>query len=270
MHVLEYQTALKVTQDALMDTIRLGLGYRIPMADLTALVALNSAGVRNKALAYVTSVTNVFMLDKNSVAVVDGSTILAPTDVGAGAGRWLKQTSTILDPAGVALSEVATGYVKRVMLWSGEFTEDIWKARILNQRPSVVLQFGGETKDIESNQRGNLTRKQYHFSVWGVSQNLRPDLEAETGSPFAADSDDPGVIRIMGDLEYLLDGLNGTEMLVDGIDFLMMEAAQPGVENYDGREYIWTAALDVRVTVGKLNTTVLPITSIFVQDQQVK
>lgn len=269
MGILTYPTALQVVQDSLMDLIRLGLGYRIPVADLTALIAINSAGVRNKQPAYVTSVTNVFTLDKSSTATVNGSTVLAPTDVGVGPGRWLKASSTIIDSTGTLLSQVAMGYVKRVMLWSGEFSEDIWKVRVLNQRPAVVLQYAGETKDIESNQRGNLTRKQYHFSLWGVSQNLRPDLEAETGSPIAADANDPGIIRIMGDLEYLLDGLTGPEMAIDGLDFLMLDAAQPGVEDYDGREYIWTAPLDVRITAGKDNPTATAMTATFVQMQGV-
>ena len=167
MSILPYATALKTVQDGLMDVIRIGVGHRLPAATLTALTAIDSSSIRNKQVAWVTNQSRVYILDKSSTATVDGQNVLAPNDVGAGAGRWLKTDSQILDPTGTPISQVETGYVKRVMLWSGEFSENIWKARILNMRPGVVLQFGGETKDIESNQRGNLTRKQYHFSVWG-------------------------------------------------------------------------------------------------------
>ena len=270
MGIMRYNIALKTTQDAILDIIRLALGVRIPVADLTGLVAIPSPGVRNKAPAFVANAGYVFVYDKDSVLAPDGRNVLTPTDVGSGSGRWIKQTSQILDPTGTPLCQVEFGYVKRVMLWSGEFSDDAWRIRVLNQRPAVILQTGGETKNIESNQRGNFTRKQYHFSVWGASQNLRPDLESETGSPVSADSDDPGVIAIMGDLEYLLDGLTGEELGVDGFYFMMLDAAQPGIEDYDGREYVWAAPLDARITAGKWNQTATPVNALFAQFQEAR
>src|SRR5579871_303895 len=257
MGVLAYPTALATVQDALVSTIMLGLGVREQVADLAALAAIpsrsgNTNAILDRKLCYVVSPGAVYRFAQYSTATPDGLNVIQPLDAGAGPGRWLLTSSPILDVTGTAISSVATGYLRRVMLWAGERSDRIWKVRILGQRPAVILQFTGETKTIHANQRGALAEKTYHFSLWGVSQNLRPDLEAEKGSPIAAEAAiDPGVARIMGDLEYFLDGLRGADMGVDGLDYLMMGAHQPGIEDYDGREFVWTASLDVRVTIGK-------------------
>ncbi len=257
MGVLPYTTALATVQDALVDTISLGLAQRPVLADLTALAAEKTLGLGgtqglfDKTLVYVTSVATCFRYSRYSTATPDGSTVIAPLDVGT-AGRWLITSSTIEDSTGTALSALSSGYLRRVMLWAGERSDKVWKLRILNVRPAVVFQFLNETKTPRSNQRGALAEKTFHFSVWAVSQNLRPDLEAEKGSPITTEATfDPGVARMMGDLEYLLDGLRGVDVGVDGLDYMMFGAVTPQIEDYDGREFVWTAPLDVRVTVGK-------------------
>lgn len=270
MGVLSYKTALATVQDALLLTIRLGLARRIVVADVTALKAVRSAAVLDGALYFVTATAAVYRFSRSSRASSAPPSVLVPTDAPA-AGRWLLTSTGILDSTGTALSSSSSGYLRRVMLWSGEQTDKVWRERILGQRPAVVLQYSGETKENQANQRGCLAVKVYHFSVWGVSQNLRPDLEAERGSPVSTEAAaDPGVAAIMGDLEYLLDGLTGSDLGVDGVDFLALDAAQPGVEDYNGREYVWTAHLDVRVTAGKEDPVRTALASLRVQAQDVQ
>ncbi len=266
MGVLSYQTALTQVQDALQNTIGLALGKRIVVANLAALTAIRGQGQMNRQLAFVTATGGVFRFVKFSTATPDGVTVIKPVDVTTGPGRWLLTSSPIVDPSGTAISSLSTGYLRRVMLWSGEKSAEVWKTRIMGQRPACILQFAGETKTPHANQRGALAEKVYHFALWGVSQNLRPDLEAEYGSPIAAEAaDDPGIARIMGDLEYLLDGLTGAEMGIDGVDFLMMAEAQPTIEDYDDREFVWIVPLDVRVTVGKEDPARQPLTTLYAQ-----
>lgn len=277
MGVLQYPTALATVQDALVNVIGLALGARLPFATLATLAAHASRGasgsqsIADKRLAYVTAATKVYRYSVFSTAAHDGSTVIKPNDAGTGPGRWLITSSTVLDGAGVALSSVSAGYLKRIMLWAGERSAKVWKERILGLRPAVVLQFTGETKEIRANQRGGLCEKQYHFSLWGVSQNLRADIEAEKGSPITAEAAaDPGVARIMGDLEFYLDGLNGSQLGVDGLDFIMLGAAQPGIEDYDGREFVWTAPLDVRVTIGREDPDRQTLTDAYLQANDVQ
>lgn len=276
MGVLQYPTALATVQDAIVSTITLALGVRETAADLTALAAIPSRSggtiaILDRKLCYVTGPATVYRFSQYSTAAPDGTNTIAPNDASGASGRWLLMSSTILDATGTALSSVPSGYLRRVMVWAGERSDKIWKVRILGQRPAVILQFTGETKTIRANQRGALTEKTYHFSLWGVSQNLRPDIEGEKGSPIAAESAaDPGVARIMGDLEYLLDGLRGVDMGIDGLDFLQFGANQTGIEDYDGREFVWTAPLDVRVTIGKEDPARAELTSLYVQPYNVQ
>lgn len=272
MAVLDYRTALVTVQNALYDLIWLGLGKRIVVADGAALAAFASRGAQTQSLtdhrlAFVTTPPmgaggNVYRYSRTATTAADGVNVIGPTDAGAGPGRWICQSSPILDATGTAIAASSAGYLKRVMLWAGTVSDDVWRTRVLAQRPCVILQFEGETKTIHANQRGALAEKVYHFGIWAVSTNLRPDIEAEKGSPIAAEAAaDPGVARIMGDLEYMLDGRRGVDLdtgyaraatgLQAGVDFLQFGSTTPQTEDYDGREFVWVAPLDVRVTVGR-------------------
>jgi hypothetical protein len=274
--VLPYATGLSRVQDALVSTIELAFSQRQTVADLVALAATpsrsgTSVAVLDRSLAYVTSAVAVYKFSQYSTLSAS-ATVVVPDDAGSLPGRWLLTSSPILAVDGTAISSVATGYLRRVMLWAGERGEKAWKVRVLGQRPAVVVQFLGETKTIRSNPRGALAEKEYHFSLWAVSQNLRPDLEGEKGSPVSAEAvADPGVARIMGDLEDILDGLNGDYLGVDGVDYLKFGAQEPGVEDYDGREFVWTVPLDVRVTIGKEDRpTRYSFTTLFAQSEDVQ
>lgn len=277
MGVLSYQTAVATVQDALINVIRLALQRRLTQATLVTLAAIpsrGSGGTGNAILdgthCYVTAQGKAYRWSQYSTTPGDGLNVIVPSDAAGGPGRWLITSSTILDPNGVALSSVPTGYLKRVMLWAGQDrNEEVWKTRVLGQRPCVILAYAGESKEVKANQRGALKLSLFRFVLMAVSQNLRPDLEGEKGSPISTEATtDPGVARIMGDLEYLLDGLRGVDMGVDGLDFLMLEAAQPAIEDYDGREFLWTIDLTARCTVGKEDPpTRQPLSQAFLQAQ---
>src|SRR5689334_9898093 len=120
MGVLAYPTALATVQDALVSTIMLALGAREQVADLAALAAIPSRSggtnaILDRKLCYVAAVTNVYRFSQYSTATPDGVNVVVPGDVGTGSSRWLRTSSTILDPTGTPISSVASGYLRRVM-----------------------------------------------------------------------------------------------------------------------------------------------------------
>lgn len=257
MGVLSYRTGLTTVENALADVITLALGERMTaLANVAALRSLPTRGASGmpsaveRAVRYVTG-AGCYMFRAASTATDNGTTVIKPTD-NPNAGRWLLQSSSILAPDGTAISQLASGYLRGVLLYEGERTGKEWDLRILARRPAVVVQYVGEDKEQKSNLRGALAIKRYRFNIWGVSFSARPNAEGAIGSPVAAEAArDPGVKQILGDLEDLLDGLTGAQLGVDGVDFLSFGETSPTIEDLAHREFIWTAPLVVRATVGK-------------------
>lgn len=279
MGVLPYQTALATVQDALLDVIALAHGHRHDaVATTAALAAVASRGaaatnqIPDRSLRYVTADGACWIYRKHSTATAS-ATVIVPSDAAGGRGRWLKTTAltmgAVKDPTGAALSALQTGYLKSVKLYLGEMTGEQWDTWILSRRPSVVLKFLGEEKTIHANQRGALTEKRYNFELWAVSFSARPDAEAERGPDISSEAaKDPGVIRMLGDLEYLLDGLRGVDLGVDGVDYLLVGEQTPAIEDLQHREFLWSMPLDVRVTIGKEDPpTRYGVDELFVQAQ---
>lgn len=260
MAILGYRTALVTIENALADVINLALRRRDPainnVDELRAMVTRGASGsvaIPDRAVRYLTDPGVCYVFRQSSTAADDNDSIIRPTDAGTRPGRWIKATSTIVNPAGDELRTVQTGYVRGVIHYEGERpTGRQWDERILGVRPGVVIQYVGETKDQKSNLRGGLYVKLYHFRIWGVCFNARPNVEAALGSPITAEAAaDPGVKTLMGDLEDLLDGMTGAELGIAGVDHLRLGETDPAIEDLTQREFIWIAPLDVRATVGK-------------------
>ncbi len=258
--VLPVRGALSQIETALLDVIGLALGKRHPaVADIAALAAVVTFGASSSnslisgVIRYVTADAVCYVWRATSTAAT-ASGVVVPLDrvTPTKPGRWLIATSEIVNPDGDELRAVQSGYLKATALYQGERSAEEWDQRIISRRPAVMIQFTGETSDQASNLRGGLKVKRYHFAVWGISYNLRSGTEAALGSGVSAEAAaDPGIVAIMADLEDLLDGTTGAELAVDGIDFLSFGDVSPSLENLSQREFMWSAPLDVRCTVGK-------------------
>jgi len=276
---LYYPTALATVQDALLDIVALAYRQRLPaVADATELAAVTSivAGnaIADRTIRFVTDPGACFIFRKWSTLAASAS-VIVPNDRGTKPGRWIRTSSPIQNSDGVFLSAQTTGYLKNAALWVGEMGGKDWDQRILANRPAFILKYQGEDKEWVSLPRGRTATKLYKFEIWAVSFIPRPDLEAVTGPKIAAEALlDPGVARIMGDLENLLDGLTGAQLDIYagrsdiglfGLDYCLVGPVTPAVEDYSGREYIWSAPLDVRVTVHRQAPTQPDLTTLTTQ-----
>lgn len=76
----------------------LGNSIHVPVADLAASKAVNSAGRADKMIMLIESL-GLYHFDAESVAVSNDTTVIRPTDVAtdAAAGRWIKMSSVLTD-----------------------------------------------------------------------------------------------------------------------------------------------------------------------------
>jgi len=80
--------------------------FRGPFEDAAALRALSSHASGDYSLIY--SLKQIYKYDAASSAADDSSTVIKPTDVGSGAGRWLANNVLQLDGAGSDPSDTGT------------------------------------------------------------------------------------------------------------------------------------------------------------------
>lgn len=258
--VLPVRGARGIVERALQDTISLALRRRGPVsANLVALAAAPTIGAGPTTalvdgdLRFVTTAGVCYVWRESAT-----SGGVQPNDrVASGKpGMWFATSSPIIDPTGAALSTLTTGYLKAVAIYQGETSDQDWDTRIFAHRPAVLIQYVGESGEQKSNLRGAIKIRYYHFAIWAISFNARGGYEAALGSPVTSEAAiDPGVSNICDDLEDLLDGLTGGQMLTDGIDHLRLQDFAPKIERGTGtlpqRLFVWQADLDVRATVGK-------------------
>lgn len=220
MATLSIRTALTQLERALQSTIILGLQARsAAVASIAALrdVASRSPGGSVQLLQFdlqpVTSPLSVWLWYPYSTAADNGSTVVQPDDVPVGEpGRWLRADNQQTfapdpneDPVPERLDQIQSGYLKRVILWNGEFKKKEFEERILAHRPCVAIAWNASQNNQAGTYAGNITEYPATFEILVCSQNLRPEQEAMYGGGTAADTaEDPGAIRILGDVKQLL------------------------------------------------------------------
>ena len=204
---LDVRTAATTIQQALVDTIHLGLGWRRPAAaDLVALEADDVASVPDRALRLVTSEGVAYRWHNASRLGHRSPYVIAPLSR-PNNGRWIRQSTRVtLGPNYYKpLHRVTTGYAKAVQLFQGESGEEL--DRIFGQKPAFLVEWTGDDLVTKSAQAGTIYQANYEFAIHVISQNLRQGAEAVQGSPIAGeDVADPGLNRMIGDLRYLLAG----------------------------------------------------------------
>ncbi len=224
MSTLSIRTALTQVERALQQTIILGLQKRAAaVASIAALraVATRTAGGNVELLQFdlqpVTSPLSVWIWYPFSTATDDGADVVRPTDVPTGEpGRWLRADNPQtfaphpnIDPTPERLDEIQSGYLNRVILWNGEFRKKEFEARILAYRPCVAIAWNAAQNTQAGTFQGNIFEYPTTFEVMVCSANLRPEQESFYGGGTAADTaEDPGAIRILGDVKQLLADAN--------------------------------------------------------------
>ena len=95
-------SASKINTVVTNATSGLASSLHAPVADLTAAVAVNSAGRADKMLMNIESL-GLYRFDAESTVASNGDQVIRPTDVAsdASAGRWIKLSSTINDHNGL-------------------------------------------------------------------------------------------------------------------------------------------------------------------------
>ena len=241
---LDVRTAWTAVQRGLVDTIRLGLGWREPeVADLPTLRATSVRSSPESALRYVQSEGVVYRWYNHSALAHNPPGAVQPAERAAN-GRWIRQRSEVtFGPNHFApIHRKRTGYAKAVQLFQGQDDEEI--ERSFGRKPGLLVEFVGDS--IASRGRnGEIYDVDYDFVVHCLSQNLRPGPAALEGSPVDVEAnEDPGLNRIIGDVRYLLAGCR-----LDMAPAVMFVDIQ-------GKAQIRTADLGERTFVGMVPLTV--------------
>lgn len=244
---------------ALHDTVLVGLGFRLgPVVDLPALRATPcrpaSGGVGFVFLDYALMYVGIqptgqtYRWSQSSTAADDNSNVIAPADAPAN-GRWLKISSAIRWPLntfggidGLLLHQVQQGYLRQVLMHTGEFNEKVLQVRIFAQAPCVAIHWTGDSYQSKSQFQGVLYNVDAAFQLWIASRNYRGGLEA-LAPPLAAESSiDPGPIVLYGLVKQLLAGAN---LDLPGVKQTQIVRGSP--QFIDEAETRFVFALDVAV-----------------------
>jgi hypothetical protein len=143
-----------------------------------------------------------------------------------------------------ALGGSATyGYAMAIKPYNGGAAEDI-RRELGGQLPGVLVMTGGERLVTKTLSR---SRKvvELDIEIWCVSGNLRGHVEKARGSEIASDAD-PGVFKMMEDVDYLICGEDVSVPHVGLIDFVDV---QQMVEQ--GDFLAWRARFTGRVDVAR-------------------
>lgn len=246
MAELDPRTATIDVERALQSTIAIGLRRRYPaVADLAALRAwptLGGGGTSSldESIVELVPVTAgaVYLWDATAAGADDGDATIKPTDRGTSLpGRWLKTASTS-----------TSGYLNAVRIFEGEDSEEAIMDRTLGTAPAVMVRWLGETPDKVGQIVGSVYRLPMEFELWVASRNLRRGNEALLGSRVAGEADeDPGVLRMVGDLRVLLAGSDLG--LTDGVDMTMIGAHRPKMQSMTEGQFIHALSLRVMATL---------------------
>lgn len=257
MSKLLLRTYLEQIADALQLTFALALGVRLaPVANVAALRAVATMSLTGTTamdedridIRFCTAAGVAYYFDAYSLASDDGNLVVAPTDVTGGLpGRWLKSTST-----------VQAGYLRDVVLWNGEETEDSLESRIFGHSPCLVIAWEGGENERLSRMEGGIYQKAQKFSLWCVSENLRQRRGFRRPGIVSEAATDPGAYRILGDVEATISQENQRDVQKDnpfsqqGIQFVQPGSTSVLAANLDERRAV--VALEIEVRAAVVNT----------------
>jgi phage gp37-like protein len=242
---LDIRTCTKQVQEALLQVIDLAYRHRYPAAaNLAALQAYAALNLPDRALVYVESEGVVYRWHTASLLTPAPPFVVQPLELPEqGNGRWIRESSSVtLGPAHFRLlHRIPTGYARTVQIYQGEDDEVL--ERIYGQRPAFLVEWVSDQLEVKSYLHGAIYDVELRFLVHAVARNLRNGPQAVLGSDVATDTE-PGLLRMIGDLRYLLGGC--TLGLEPGVKFADVTGAARIVE-MDLAQRLFRAELDVTV-----------------------
>jgi len=280
---LDIRTALTRIEQALVDAISLAYQWRRPAVDsLDALAALPSAPNKDGQLCFVTPEGVVYRFKRYSTNAEARPYVVQPSDLAASApGRWERTTSTVTKGPNhfKPVNRVETGYAKQVLLWQGEGGSDAALDRMFGQTPSFLVRWTGVNigQRHVGNPLGSVYSYDCSFEIWCFSKNYRPQNQALWGSDVeseqnddsnAADqANDPGLNRMVGDIQYLL-GTGATLGLSPAVSACFITGSTTIVhEDLDSREFVASIPLVVQAGLSIPDEDLVGLESASVQTQ---
>jgi hypothetical protein len=242
---LDVRTQITTAEQTVLEILELGLQVRLaPVADTAALAAAAVTTTRDRALRYVTAENRVYRWSAASTAAHAPPNVVQPQAAPPN-GRWLRVTSpsTFGPNLNAPLHSRQTGYVRWVRLYQGPDTLDDQQVGVDGQTPALLIHWVGDRPEARSNRPGALYWNVHDFQVQCLSSCLRPPPATRWGSPIPAElAQDPGLHRLMGDVRYLLAGV---------------DVGEPGIESIEiGAGAIVDEDLEERLHVGQVQVLV--------------
>lgn len=280
---LPYRGSTAIVTEALVQAINTAYRERGPaVATIAALRAIGAFGadgsvalIKN-SLRYVTAEATCFRWDGDATAADDGADVIAPTGAGTRAGRWRRcATGTdgsdplrYQDETGTPIEAGQTGYLRAVEIYAGERDRDEFEKRIYGQRPCVVVDFLGRSKERKSTTTGGLAWATFRYEVNCVSFCARPEELGFAGSPVPDEAAlDPGAWVMAEDLETLLDGALGEQLGVPAISHVAIGDLEIVERDLAGRLAIVSLALEVKATLGRGDADSVELASVYAQTE---
>lgn len=195
---INFRNARLVIETALRDTLLLAYGRQLPPVAMTdALAAVPSSALTDDDLRHVAAARRTYRFARSDARAADGVSIIAPSDLPAGApGRWLRTESL-----------VAEGYLERCELYNEDEDQETMTERLLSKKPALLISFEGARHKPVSNRAGALYWYVVSYRLLAISTNMRGGETAWHGSPRAQESKlDPGTAAILGDAKAVLAG----------------------------------------------------------------
>jgi len=273
---LDVRTAWTVVERRLTEVLEMALAVKRRAADLAALEAAPSDQIPDGALCFVESdgVQYRFRAAATSGATsppMNNALVVRPSDR-AGAGRWLRQSSTaMLGPHGSRpVSRTRTGYARVVQLYQGELSLQAALTRIYGQRPAILVTLSGDEVKTKSTVAGSLYEANYDFQVLVISNNYRPQQQALYGSDVAEEAEavgaDPGINRMIGDVRYVLAGSDLG--LGPGVKYADIQGRTTVVEEDLGeRLFVASVPITVRASFHIPDEDLIPFSELWLQMQ---
>lgn len=246
---LDVRTLISTVEQTLFDILNLGLRYRLaPVADITALRSADALVAADQDLRYVTAENRLYRWVLTSTAADDGLNWIQPQAAPPN-GRWQRVSNpcTWGPNLNAPLHSRQAGYARSVVLYEGQGNlEEEGLLAVFGQKPAVLLQWLGDDPQAKSMRAGALYKDVLEFQILLVSQCLRPAPAAVLGSLFGAEAAwDPGLNRMIGDVRYLLAGI---ETGVAGIESVEIGRADIVTEDLAERLFIGSVQILVRTS----------------------
>ncbi len=195
---ISFRTARSTIENALLDELRLALGRRLPPVQSTDdLAQFPSTAIAEESLRHVRSAERTYRWQPWNTVAPDGAETVAPLDLKPGSpGRWVRTDSVVV-----------TGYLRRCELYNEDEDEETMNARILGEKPALLVSFDSARHKPVSNRAGALYWYIATYAIIAISTSMRGGQAARQGSRRAQEAaEDPGTAAMLGDAKAVLAG----------------------------------------------------------------